>query len=247
MPDLIRRIPSLAVAAGAFFLLLGALVAHGTYTPLDERAVLHLMPWLQPPFTTGTDVVHMFVPHRRDSLGHTLVELATFPAGVPPSALVVACCAVALRRRGLGRAGAVWIAAWIAANAVEVIGKGLVTRPPLFSHGLHVASFDQSYPSGHALRAGVLAAAVCWTWPRAWPVLVWALGVPFALVALGAHTPTDVVGGVLAAVALSLAAGYVCARWVISPSTTVSSTGTTGSSSGSQATGSSASTVRSPT
>ena len=236
----------MAGAAGVLFLVLGALVAHGTFTHLDQWAVSHLMPWLQPPFNTGIDVVHMFVPRRRDSLGHTLVELVTFPAGVPPSALVVACCAVALWRRGLVRAGLVWVAAWIAANAIEVMGKGVITRPPLYSHGLHVASFDQSYPSGHALRAGVLAAAVCWTWPRAWPVLVWAIGVPLALVALGAHTPTDVVGGVLAAVALSLAAVYVCARWVISPSTTVSSTGTSGSSSGSQETGSSASTVRSP-
>ena len=212
------------------FLVLGALVAHGTFAQLDQRAVSRLMPWLQPPFHTGLDVVHMFVPRRHDSLGYALVDLGTFPAGVPPSALVVACCAVALWRRGLARAAGVWLAAWLAANAVEAIGKGVITRPPLYGHGLHVVSFDQSYPSGHALRAGVLAAAVCWTWPRAWPVLVWALGVPFALVALGAHTPTDVVGGALAAVALSLAAVYVCARWVISPPATVSSTGTSGSS-----------------
>jgi membrane-associated phospholipid phosphatase len=234
-----------AAAAGTLFLLLAVLVVHGTFTHLDQHAVSNLMPWLQPPFHTGVQVTHLFVPRLGDSVGEAPVALSTYPAGALPSALVLACCTSSLRRRGLGRAAAVWWAAWLVANAVEVAGKTIVVRPALHSHGLHVASYDQSYPSGHMLRAAVLSAAVVYTWRRAWPVLLWIPATAIALVVLGDHTPTDVAGALLAAVALVLGALYACARWVTSPSTTVSTTGSDGSSSARHDTGSSASTVRS--
>ncbi len=233
------------------FVALAVVVDHGSVTRLDQHAVSHLMPWLRPPFDTGVDASQLVVPQTGPTLAATLVSLLTYPAGVLPSGLVLAFVALLLRRRGLTRAAVAWPAVWLAGNLVEVVGKGVLVRPALYSHGVHVTPFDQSYPSGHALRGLLLAAAVAWTWRRAWPLLVWALAVPFALVALGGHTPSDVVGGVLAALALVAAAlavvgwGQGPARWTISPSTTVSSTGSSGSSSGSQATGSSARTVRS--
>lgn len=242
-----RRILLLAAAAaGALFVCLAVLVAHGSFTHVDQHAVSSLMPWLQPPFHTGVQVTHLFVPRVGDTLGEAPVALATYPGGALPSAVVLVCCTVSLRRRGLGRAAVVWWAAWLVANAVEVAGKSIVVRPELFSHGLHVASYDQSYPSGHMLRCAVLTAAVVYTWRRAWPLLLWLPVMAVALVVLGDHTPTDVAGGILAAVALVLGALYACARWVTSPSTTVSSTGSDGSSSGSHDTGSPANTVRSP-
>lgn len=228
------------------FLLLAVLVAHGSFTHLDQRAVAALMPWLQPPFHSGVQVGHLFVPRVHGSAGKVVVALSTYPAGALPSAVVLGCCTVSLRRRGLGRAAAFWWAAWLIANAVEVTGKAIVVRPALYSHGLHVASYDQSFPSGHMLRAAVLTAAVVYTWRRAWPLLLWLPAMAIALVALGDHTPTDVAGGALAALALVLVALYACARWTTSPPTTVSSTGSDGSSSGSHATGSSANTVKSP-
>jgi membrane-associated phospholipid phosphatase len=191
-------------------------------------------------------VTDLFVPQRlHDGTGEAIVELSTYPAGVVPSALVLVCCTVSLRRRGLGRAAIVWWAAWLVANAVEVAGKAVVVRPALYRHGVHVASYDHSYPSGHMLRSAVLTAAMVYTWRRAWPLLLWVPAVAVGLVALGAHTPTDVAGGALAALALVLGALYACARWVTSPSTTVKSTGSDGSSSGSHDTGSSENTVRS--
>jgi membrane-associated phospholipid phosphatase len=228
------------------FLLLAVLVGHGSFTHLDQLAVSNLMPWLQPPFHGGgVDVSDQFLPRLGDSLGEAPIALSTYPGGVVPSAVVLVCCTLSLRRRGLGRAAVVWWAAWLIANVVEVAGKGIVARPALFSHGLHVPSYDQSYPSGHMLRAAVLTAAVVYTWRRVWPLVLWVPVVAVALVALGDHTPTDVAGGLLAATALVLVALYVCARRVTSPSTTVSSTGSDGRSSGAHDTGSSASTVRS--
>jgi membrane-associated phospholipid phosphatase len=227
------------------FLLLAILVAHGSFTHVDQRAVTELMPWLRPPFHTGVQVTHLFVPQLGGSVGEVAVALSTYPAGVLPSALVLVCCTVSLRRRGLGTAAAVWWVAWLAANVVELVGKAIVVRPALYSHGLHVASYDQSYPSGHMLRSAVLTAAVVYTWRRAWPLLLWLPVMAVALVALGDHTPTDVAGGLLAALVVVLGALYACARWVTSPSRTVRSTGSNGSSSGSHETGSSASTVRS--
>jgi membrane-associated phospholipid phosphatase len=203
------------------------------------------MPWLHPPFHTGVQMSHLFVPRVEGSAGQVAVDLSTYLGGALPSALVLVCCSVSLHRRGLGRAAVVWWSAWLVANVVEVAGKAIVVRPPLFSHGLHVAAYDQSYPSGHMLRAAVLTAAVVYTWRRAWPLLLWVPTTAVALVALGDHTPTDVVGALLAAAALVLGALYVSARWVTSPSTTVSSTGSDGRSSGAHDTGSSANTVRS--
>jgi membrane-associated phospholipid phosphatase len=229
------------------FLVLAVLVAHGSFTHLDQWAVSNVMPWLLPPFHGGgLDISHQFLPRVGQTVGEAPVALSTYPAGVVPSAVVLVCCTLSLRRRGLGRAAVVWWAAWLIANAVEVAGKGIVVRPALYSHGLHVISYDKSYPSGHMLRAAVLTAAVVYTWRRAWPLLLWVPAIAVALVAIGDHVLTDVVGGVLAAAALVSGALYACARWVTSPSTTVSSTGSEGRSSGATDTGSSASTVRSP-
>ena len=43
-----------------------------------------------------------------------------------------------LWRRGRRRAALVWAAAWIAGNAIEVLTKATLTRPPLYAHGLHL-------------------------------------------------------------------------------------------------------------
>lgn len=189
---------AVAVAGAAVFLILAALVAAGTFTRFDEYAVGHWMPWLRQSAPRLIHVSSVFVPQTRPTLGGTLVGLWTYPASPFLSALVVAGCAYAAVRRG-SRRGAVSVCAlWVVANAAELLGKVVIGRP-----SLGVAGFRHSYPSGHTIRACVVAAVIAWTWRRAGAVAtVWALLVPVALVLLGDHTPTDVVGGLALAACL---------------------------------------------
>ncbi len=197
-----RRVAALEAASGAAFLVVTALVWHGSFDRIDQDAVSHLMPWLVPSRDVGTSIGDLTLPRTRSTFGATLVSLWVYPASVLVSLVLVLAASLVLARRGRMRQAASWVGAWLAVNAVEVLGKAIVTRPALYSGGLHVVGFDQSYPSGHTVRALVAAAAVASVWPRARPVLAWALTVPVALVALGDHTPTDVAGGLLLAVAI---------------------------------------------
>jgi membrane-associated phospholipid phosphatase len=177
-----------AVAFSLAFVVLAALVAHGTFTSVDQYAVDHWMPWSQ---SRGLTFAALIVPDTRHTLGGTLVCLWTYPAAVVPSALVVG--ALAWFRRALFAP-----VLWIAANALELAGKLIVSRPHLYAHGVHVSSFDNSLPSGHTLRALVVAAALATAFRLGWLGYAWALTMPVALVLIGAHVPTDVVAGLLA-------------------------------------------------
>ncbi len=128
------------------------------------------------------------------------------------SFVLVLAASLALARRSRPRQAASWLGAWLAGNVVEVVGKAIVSRPALYAGGLHVVGFDRSYPSGHTIRALIAAAAAASVWPRFRPLLAWALTVPVALVVLGDHTPTDIAGGLLLAVALVAAASTEAAR-----------------------------------
>jgi len=189
-----RRARRIAVVAGALFLLLTGLVWGGVFTDLDRYAVHHLMPWAHFGHHRLIQAGPMFKPQIESTLGGTLVALWTYPASPVISGLVVLLCAWRLPRH----AAIVAIALWIAANAIELTGKLIVTRP-----FVGVVGFSDSYPSGHTARAFVTAAIVAWTWRRsAVPAFVWAVGVACALVAIGDHVPTDVIGGALLAVCL---------------------------------------------
>src|SRR5204862_162372 len=71
--------------------------------------------------------------------------------------------------RGDRRRALVWPGLFVLANAIEVLSKTTVQRAPLYAnaHGqlIHVAVFDNSFPSGHALRAALLAATLASAWP----------------------------------------------------------------------------------
>jgi undecaprenyl-diphosphatase len=164
------------------------------FTSFDRYAVHHWMRWPHFGHHPLIQLSTAFVPDTRPTFAGTLVSLWTYPASPFISALIVLVCAWMLpRREGLAA-----IALWVAANAVELIGKLVVNRPSVGEPG-----FSDSFPSGHTVRAFVVAAVLAWTWrAAALPAYAWAVGVAVALVTLGDHVPTDVIGGVLLAICL---------------------------------------------
>jgi membrane-associated phospholipid phosphatase len=191
-----RRNAALLVCA---FAALAALVAAGAFTHVDQWAVDHLMPGAS--FHTGAGgVLEGVVPllHSNWNSAYAIAaNIVTLPASFLISLAIAFMCS-----RAFG-------AALVTAVAIEVLCKEVLTRPALYNGSFHIAAFDSSFPSGHALRTVIVAAAVGWRWPGMRPIaIVWAI-VSLVLIQLaGWHTPTDIAGGVLlAALALLGARG----------------------------------------
>jgi membrane-associated phospholipid phosphatase len=189
---------------GAAFATLSWLVVAGRCTRLDQYAIDH---WMA---RVGTGPAHNSVwsAFRPYPSGGSASEIAfnvwTFPASVLFSGAALAVCCVILERRGQRWVARAWVVAWLVANAIEVAGKDLLHRPNLSAavNGVRVqvGGFDTSFPSGHTARGLLLAFMVAAVWPRlAWPAGLWAVVACIVLVVGGDHTPSDVVGGALAA------------------------------------------------
>jgi membrane-associated phospholipid phosphatase len=100
-----------------------------------------------------------------------------------------------------------WAAGWLVAVAVEVVFRHELTRPPLYRDGVHLVAFDMSWPSGHALRCALVAAALATAWPRLRiPLAIWLAAGVVLLELAGFHTPTDLVGGLFLATAVAAGA-----------------------------------------
>jgi membrane-associated phospholipid phosphatase len=199
------RIAVLLVA----FALLAVLVEAGALTRGDQFALDHLMPALHPESTSGGSVTQgLYRPFRAGTSPlWEAVDLWTYPCSVIISGLVMATALVVSWRRSRLAPALAIAAAWVVGNAVELAGKGVIRRPALYgsAHGvrIHVTSFDNSFPSGHMIRGTLLVAAIGLLWPRArWVLLPWAVLVAPALVVSSAHTPSDVLGGLLMGLAL---------------------------------------------
>jgi len=151
-------------------------------------------------------LLESIVPLLHSDFGTPLLAVAetvTLPAQVALSGLLVAGACVALARRGRIEAAAAWVTAWLLATLIEVLCKGLLARPALHRHGLHVTAFDSSWPSGHTVRAAIVTAALATAWPRLrLPLALWVAAVAVLLEAAGFHTPSDVLGGLLLAALL---------------------------------------------
>jgi len=165
-------------------------VAAGAFTRVDQWSIDHLMPGGS--FRNNkTNIADGLVPLLHSGWGSAYsvaVNLVTLPASFLIALVIVAACS-----RVLG-------AALVVAVGVEVICKELLTRPALFHGSLHIAAFDSSFPSGHALRTVIVAAAVTWRWPRLRvAAIAWAIASVVLLLLAGWHTPTDLAGGVLLA------------------------------------------------
>jgi membrane-associated phospholipid phosphatase len=182
-------------------------VAAGAAGSLDRWGVEHLSPWAGRPSPHEPTLVEALVPLRHAHLGeagHAAADLVTLPGQSLLSLLLLAAAAVVLRRRGRIEAAAGWVAAWAVGTVVEVVCKETLTRPALYRDGVHVVAFDSSWPSGHALRAALVAAALATVVPRAAPFLaLWYASVPVLLVLSGTHTLTDAAGGLLLALLLA--------------------------------------------
>jgi len=218
------RIESTAIAVAAVFVALAALVVGGRLASLDRYAAEHWMPGMDPAAATDSvpSLTGLFVPLHLDSAWwQAALDAATYPASVLVSFLVFVAVGVVLIRRGSRVAALVWAALWVGANAVEVMLKVALEKPAILldGHGAtyHLAAFDHSFPSGHAMRAVLVAAAIAVIWPRLqWPAAIWALLVPVLLVVSSAHVPSDVAGGLLfgllAVLAAYAALPVVCQR-----------------------------------
>jgi membrane-associated phospholipid phosphatase len=190
------------VALAAAYAALSVLVATGALNGLDQWSVDHLMPGL----TDGS---------RRPSLADAIVPLLgaswstgleiganvmTLPAQALVASALAAVCCLALWRRGRRQQALAWGVAWLVGNAVEVLCKSTLARPLLHAHGNALVAFQSSYPSGHALRSVLLAAAVAALWPLARRlVAVWAAALLVLLELDGVHVPSDILGGLLLA------------------------------------------------
>jgi membrane-associated phospholipid phosphatase len=125
--------------------------------------------------------------------GAAVAQLVTLPGQVVISSLLVVAAAWKLRN-------AAWIVVWAASVTVEFVFRHALTRPALYRNGMHLSAFDTSWPSGHALRSALVAAALAAAWPRLRFLLaVWLAAVAVLLELAGFHTPTDVGGGFLLA------------------------------------------------
>ncbi len=189
-----------AVVVAALYAALAALVAAGTFTGLDQWAVEHAMPGahFHAKQVSLLDSLFPFVgAHTRSGWG-LAVNLVTLPAGAVVSLAILAL----LRQWTLA-------AVCIAADLVELLCKHVLTRPALHAGRFHIVPFDSSFPSGHALRTVIVAAALAAAWPRARAlVAVWACASIALLLLAGWHTPSDLAGGgVLGGLALLGARG----------------------------------------
>lgn len=139
-----------------------------------------------------------------------VMQLGTLVAGL----LVTAGVAWWRRRQGMLGPAAVLVAVLVAYRLDNVV-KEIVERPRPYVElpGLHererAGSF--AYPSGHTTMAVAVAAALHPILPRRGRIVAWVLAAIVAVtrIHVGAHWPTDLVGG--AALGLTIAA----ASWLV--------------------------------
>jgi membrane-associated phospholipid phosphatase len=190
------------VSAAAFAALAG-LVASGAVTGLDQWAVEHAMPLAGAPASSAPTTLESIVPLLHapfHPLGVGVTEIVTLPGQVVFSLLLILIAARRLWTRGRVEAAVCLTAAWFVAVAVEFLLRHTLTREPLYRSGVHLVGFDSSWPSGHALRCALVAAALAAAWPRLRiPLGIWLAAVVVLLELAGRHTPTDLVGGLLLA------------------------------------------------
>jgi undecaprenyl-diphosphatase len=119
---------------------------------------------------------------------------------------IAAALAALVVHHGLVAVGII-IAAQVLSQAAVMLLKHAFRRARP-DHWLHIRERDLSYPSGHAVSAVVFFAGLAvLAWGAALPhalamtiafgLACCAAGIPWSRLALGAHFPTDILGGLL--------------------------------------------------
>ena len=199
-----------AAVLTAAFAVTSVLVVTGKLQRLDEYAVDHWMPGFTPVGASGLNARGLVRPFPLAANGwERVADVWAYPGSFVISGLATAVACVVLWRRRHLAAAAIWLGAWLFANAIDYVGKRELDRPALHwqHHGMQVAisSFHNSYPSGHTIRALFVVALVFFFARRfVVPAILWFLLVPPLLVVSAGHTPSDVVGGLFAGLALVL-------------------------------------------
>ncbi len=194
----VSRVNAAAACAAAFAALAG-LVAAGELNGIDQWAIDHLMPGARPGTgkQTFAGAVIPFWHVHWHGVVHVVSEIVTVPASFTPATVLVAIACLRLDGR------VVVAAAYVVGNLVEIVTKWALTRP-----ALTVSSFDNSYPSGHTIRAVLLTACVCAAWPRLRELALAWLVAAIAFIEIGGfHVPSDVAGGLL------IAGGLLATTW----------------------------------
>jgi membrane-associated phospholipid phosphatase len=208
--DLDPRRRALAALTAAGLVVLTALVATGVTNPIDRYSTEHWMIDLIPrrhPLITFSGIA---LPDAHGTAAEIALAVWRYPASAAFSSFLLAACAWELLQRGQKRAAVTWCVLFAIGNLFELVGKLGITRPTLDAPIGRLPGFDHSFPSGHTIRALLVAAAVAYTWPRLRrPALAWGVTSPLTLVPLADHVPTDLVGGALVAALLLLVAAPV--------------------------------------
>jgi membrane-associated phospholipid phosphatase len=135
---------------------------------------------------------------------NSLAELVVSPGSPAFSAVLIGAAAALLLARRRPRAAFAWPATLAAALVIEVVCKLAISqhRSGIW-HGFGF-TFDSSFPSGHMLRAILVAGAWAAVWARLrTPLALWCVTVAGCLLVSGWHLPTDIAGGILAGLALA--------------------------------------------
>jgi membrane-associated phospholipid phosphatase len=198
----------LAIAT-LLLLALAVTVDAGWAAGLDQWSVDHVMPYQDhptgepSPFDRATSPLAA-VRNSANSTGTRFLFALTIPVGPVPGVLLVGTGAAVLIRRGRRKSAAAWCGVVAAALVAEAAIKHLVERPLLhkIDPSTHVAlpadTFTRSFPSGHTIRAVILAGLVVELAPQFAYLAFTSAGITSVLtVLLTMHTPTDVVGGAL--------------------------------------------------
>jgi membrane-associated phospholipid phosphatase len=158
---------SLAAAAAAAFATVAVLVATGVLTGLDQWGVDRLMPLAGPPGESRslTEAVVPLLHAPFHPAGVAVAQIVTLPGQVLVSLALVLVASRGLWRQGRVEAAVAWPAAWLLAGAVEIVFRHTLTRPALSRDDVHLVGFDSSWPSGHTLRAALVALALASAWP----------------------------------------------------------------------------------
>jgi membrane-associated phospholipid phosphatase len=203
-----RRLALIAALAAAV-VALAALVDGGQVASLDRFARAHLAPLQAGPAGRGRGEILQLTA----GAGDALISVA----GIAVSVILMALAGRRLIASGRGRLALLWASALTAGFAVELIGKALVAQQQpdhrVICRGLGAGGFDASFPSGHALRAMLLAGVAAALWPHLrMRFVAAALAIALALQVNGVHALSDIVAGVVAGVALWLAVEAISRR-----------------------------------